>query len=325
MKIERYRQIASELQAELQSGKYEKGDVFPVRSELAKRFKTTRSTVNRAMEELINKGFLAARRGAGTVVVSSEGSLKIAYIASEWLMHYMPRAADCELIYFSYEEIFNSRSAINVLNRFDGILWSHPDEKNIPKLEAVAGKIPSVLVNRISDKVRYVVSEYIDSFSEYVSERLAGHPDSTPYFLSSRESGDPYRKRYEGFVKACRKHQRFYENIEMPEDFAAKELQLENKLAVGEKELLIFSDNWAHTGAVVSWGNRHKRRFGKDIFYTDFDNNEPAHVWGIKTTSFIQDFDCLTRTAFNALLAVMKKGGRPKNVFLAPELRNGDT
>lgn len=311
--------------SELQSGKYEKGDIFPVRSELAKHFKTTRSTVNRAMEELINKGFLSARRGAGTVVISLKTRLNIAYISPGWLMHYMPRPGDCKLVYFPAEEIFDSRTSLNKLSRFDGIIWSHPEEKYFPQIKKISAGIPLILVNRISDGINSVISEYVDSFSKHVSERLSKHPDSTPYFLSCSESSVPYRKRYEGFVKACREDKRFYENIQLPKDFASKQLCLEKELADNEKDLLIFADNWSHTGALISWTRKHERQFGKDIFYTDFDNTVPEHVWGVTTTSIIQDFDCLTETAFNTLLDLIKKNETPQNIFLAPELRQGNT
>lgn len=325
MKVERYRQITLALMAELQSGKYKKGDIFPVRSELAKRFKTTRSTVNRAMEELISKGFLTARRGAGTVVISLETRLNIAYISPEWLMHYMPRPDNCKLTYFPSEEVFNSKSSINQLSRFDGIIWSHPEEKDLSQIKKISAGIPLILVNRMSDGINSVISEYVDSFSKYVSKRLSEHPNSTPYFLSCSESSVPYRKRHEGFVKACREHKRFYENIQLPKDFASKQLCLENELADNKKELLIFADNWSHTGALIFWVNKHKREFGKNIFYTDFDNTEPEHVWGITTTSILQDFDSLTETAFKTLLTLIKKPAPPKNLFLAPELRPGNT
>ena len=325
MKIERYRQISLTLMAELQSGKYKKGSIFPVRSELAKRFKTTRSTVNRAIEELVGKGFLSARRGAGTVVVSLETRLNIAYVAPEWLMRYMPRPTDCKLVHFPSEEILCSRTSLNKLSRFDGIIWSHPEEKDIPQLKRISAGIPLILVNRISGGISSVLSEYVDSFSKHVSERLLEHPDSTPYFLSSLKPSTPYRKRSEGFVKACRKYKRFYENIEMPDDFVSKLECLENNLADSEKELLIFADNWAHTGALIAWARRHKRQFGKNIFYTDFDNTEPEHVWGIKTTSILQDFDSLTETAFQELLKLIKKPETAKNIFIAPELRHSCT
>lgn len=311
--------------AELQSGKYKKGDTFPVRSELAKHFKTTRSTVNRAMEELINKGFLNARRGAGTIVLSLETRLNIAYVAPKWLMHYMPRPSDCKLVYFSSEEIFNSKTSMNQLNRFDGIIWSHPEEKDIPQIKKISAGIPLILVNRISDGINSVISEYVDSFSKHVSERLTEHPNATPYFLSSSESSTPYRKRHEGFVKACREHKRFYENIELPNDFMSKQSCLENGLVDKENDLLIFADNWAHTGALIAWARKHKKQFGKNIFYTDFDNTEPEHVWGITTTSIIQDFDSLTETAFKTLFDLIKKTETQKNIFIAPELRLGNS
>ncbi len=325
MKIERYRQIAQILMKELQSGTYKPGDTFPVRSELAKRFKTTRSTVNRAMEELIGKGFLAARRGAGTVVVSLETRLRIAYVSPAWLMHYMPRPAECKLTYFSAEEVLNSRTSLNKLSGYDGIIWSHPEEKEFPLIKKIAAGIPLVLVNRTCEGVHSVVSEYVETFSKHVSQRLNEHPGITPNLLTSAASSTPYRQRFDGFVKACREHKRFYEVIELPDDFASKLAFLEKYLLDDEQDLLIFADNWAHTGALITWTRNHGREFGRNIFYTDFDNTEPEHVWGITTTSIVQDFDSLTDAALKELLKLVRKVKAPRNIFLPPELRLGNT
>jgi DNA-binding transcriptional regulator YhcF (GntR family) len=325
LKIDRYKQIAQALITDLQSGKYKKGAVLPTRSDLAKRFKTTRSTVNRAMEELISKGFLAARRGAGTVVISSEAILNIAYIAPDWLMHYIPEAADCKLKYFTYEDILCSRTSLGRLKNFDGIMWSHPEERDIPEIKRVSAGIPSILINRLKKGINSVNSEYLEFFSEYVCERLKQYSELTPYFLSCSEPTAPHRKRYEAFVKACREHKRFYENIELDKNFTSKLSKLEKALPVNENKLLIFADDWSHTGAVIFWAGKHDKRLGNDIFYTDFDNTEPQHVWGIITTSIIQDFDFLTDTALKTLLQLIKKNDVEENIFVAPELRRGDT
>jgi DNA-binding transcriptional regulator YhcF (GntR family) len=323
LKIDRYRQIIHELRAELSSGKYQKGDVFPIRAELSKRFKTTRSTINRAVEILINDGLLTAQRGAGTVVSSLDARLKIAYVAPAWLMHYMPRQKECELVNFPYEEIFNSQTSFQCLRNFNGIIWSHPDENDLSRIVTISKLIPSVLVNRQKDGVSSVSSDYA-LFSEYASKLLARYPDSTPYFLSQSKPGVPQRQRYQAFVNACRKHKHFYENIQLPSDYAEKQSCLELNLVNNEGKLLLFADDWSHTGAVISWARLHELQFGKDIFYIDFDNTEPKHVWGMLTTSIIQDFDCLTESALKYLISFLEGANGPKNIFIKPKLRQED-
>ncbi len=325
MKIERYRQIINELRHELSSGKYKTGDILPIRLKLAKRFKTTRSTVNRAIEVLINDGLLAARRGSGTVVQSLEVRLKIAYLAPEWLMRHMPRSKDCELLYFPLEEIDFSQKTSKFLSAFDGIIWSHPDVSALPQIAAVAKTIPSVLINREYREIDSICSNYNEIFTNEVSRLLAEHQNATPYFLSSKKPGIPQQQRHEAYINACRQHNRFYENIQMPPDYNSKLSELDKILSSKHDILLLFADDWSHTGAVISWAKQNKRQFGKDVFYIDFDNTEPSHVWGILTTSVIQDFDELTETAFRHLTACLKKKQKPAKLHINPSLRQGST
>ena len=323
MKIERYRQIAKTLISELHSGKYKTGDIFPIRSELAKRFKTTRSTVNRAMEELIGRGYLTAKRGAGTVVASLAPRLNIAYVAPDWLMRHMPRTAECSIEYFSYEEIMVSLTATKQLARFDGIIWSHPHETDIKKIRNISKGTPGILINRQTKNIDSVMSEYVDFFSSLVSKRLTKHPKVNAVYLSTDNPIEPHRRREEGFIKACREHKRFYENIRLPEDFASKFKRLEKSLNADEQTLLIFADDWSHTGALIAWTTRHGRKLGEDTFYMDFDNTEPEHVWGLITTSIVQDFDKLTETAFTLLVNRIRNSEESGNILIAPQLRRG--
>ena len=323
MKVERYRQIAKTLISELHSGKYNTGDIFPIRSELAKRFKTTRSTVNRAMEELIGRGYLTAKRGAGTVVASLAPRLNIAYVAPDWLMHYMPRAAECSIEYFSYEEILASLTATKQLARFDGIIWSHPEEADIKKIRSISKGTPGILINRMAKGIDSVMSEYVDFFSDAVSERLEAHPEASAVYLSSGTPMEPHRRREEGFIKACREHKRFYENIRLPENFAAKFKRLEKCLNPDEQTLLIFADDWSHTGALIAWAKQHGHKLGEETLYVDFDNTEPEHVWGVITTSIVQDFDKLTETAFTSLVNQIRNSDKSGTILIAPQLRRG--
>jgi DNA-binding transcriptional regulator YhcF (GntR family) len=254
LKLEQYRRIAEELSAEIERKKYEIGDIFPVREKLAARFGVTKSTVNRAIDILIEKGFLAARRGAGTVVVSTSGQLETAYVAEKWLMPYIPSSTECRITPFTYEELFASRSSLRKLSAYDGILWSHPAEKHIPQILKINKERPGIIINRAVKE-----ADFVSVFQEEVSKRLKAHADSIPYFLTSEERVSYiHDQRLEGFVDACRKHKRFYEQLKMPEKFAEKFKVLETEIDFSApRPLLIFSDDWAHTGTVARWAHMH--------------------------------------------------------------------
>ncbi|MFA6102018.1 MAG: GntR family transcriptional regulator [Victivallaceae bacterium] len=327
MKLERYRQIAMELAAEIESGTYSEGDLFPTRTELAGRFKVTRTTVNRAVDILVEKTLITARRGAGSVVINTSQCYRIAYVAPEWLMRHIPAAPNCLLKYISYEEALGSGTGIAKLNNFDGILWSHPDEEHIPQIIDSQKNLPGTIINRAVPECNFVTTDHQKCFAKLVAERLAALPSATPYLLSATHANRFVAgKRAEGFIAACRSAKRFYEIIPMPPDFKGKITELEKNIkASGSLPLLIFADHWHDTGAVVQWVLNHKLRWKKDIYYVDFDNTEETHVWGIAVTSIIQDFDKLSRQALIQLQLIIKGPAPRRQEYIDPEIRYGDT
>lgn len=64
----KYERIVSWVQAEIENGALSRGDKLPSENELMERFRVSRQTVRRAMEELTEKGVVEGRRGSGTYV-----------------------------------------------------------------------------------------------------------------------------------------------------------------------------------------------------------------------------------------------------------------
>jgi GntR family phosphonate transport system transcriptional regulator len=64
----RYQQIAAELELELRNG-YRCGDYLPPEQQLADRFQVNRHTLRRAVDELVERGWLQRRQGVGTLVL----------------------------------------------------------------------------------------------------------------------------------------------------------------------------------------------------------------------------------------------------------------
>ena len=63
-----YSQLREGLLVLLKEGKFQEGDPFPTERELGQRFKVSRITVRRAIDELVREGYLIARQGKGTFV-----------------------------------------------------------------------------------------------------------------------------------------------------------------------------------------------------------------------------------------------------------------
>lgn len=64
----KYERIVSWVQTEIENGALSRGDKLPSENELMERFRISRQTVRRAMEELTEKGVVEGRRGSGTYV-----------------------------------------------------------------------------------------------------------------------------------------------------------------------------------------------------------------------------------------------------------------
>ena len=67
-----FRQIIERINAGIESGEYARGDAIPSEPELCKQFDTTRMTVRRAIDALVNEGKLYRVQGKGTFVSQFE-------------------------------------------------------------------------------------------------------------------------------------------------------------------------------------------------------------------------------------------------------------
>ena len=61
-------QLSKNLQEEINSGKYKQGDLFATEKSLMERFNVSSTTVRRALQDLVHKGYLYRRVGKGTFV-----------------------------------------------------------------------------------------------------------------------------------------------------------------------------------------------------------------------------------------------------------------
>jgi DNA-binding LacI/PurR family transcriptional regulator len=66
-----YERIHDELEAEILSGRYRKGDWFPPERVLKERFNTTHLTVRNALARLVLEGYIERYSGKGTIVIFS--------------------------------------------------------------------------------------------------------------------------------------------------------------------------------------------------------------------------------------------------------------
>ncbi|MGB5369949.1 MAG: GntR family transcriptional regulator, partial [Flavobacteriaceae bacterium] len=74
-KRRKYLQIQDYIKKRIQTGKYPVGTYLPSENEICAQFSTTRTTVRRALEELVKEGFVEKEHGKGSRVLERRKSL----------------------------------------------------------------------------------------------------------------------------------------------------------------------------------------------------------------------------------------------------------
>ncbi len=77
-----YYQVKESLLAEIRSKQLKVGDLIPSEAELQERFKVSRITIRRAIQELVQEGFLYTQQGRGTFVSKPKASQELNLISS---------------------------------------------------------------------------------------------------------------------------------------------------------------------------------------------------------------------------------------------------
>lgn len=75
-----YMQVLGRIQYAIDSGKYKVGDMIPSEPELEKRFSVSRVTVRRAIQGLVDSGYLVKKPGKGTFVCE-HGKLEVVQLS----------------------------------------------------------------------------------------------------------------------------------------------------------------------------------------------------------------------------------------------------
>ncbi len=96
-----YRQIAQTLRKEIEE-QYQSGDPIETEAALEQRFKVSRITVRRAIDELVHEGLLARKQGSGTFVAPFKVTQELGVVHS-WTermreLGFEPRTVDCQIL-----------------------------------------------------------------------------------------------------------------------------------------------------------------------------------------------------------------------------------
>ena len=320
----RYRKITTELENRIRAGVYAPGAALPPRVELMAEFSVARATIDRCIGELRRRNLVVSRHGSGTFVKDElHHPYRVMVIARGDIQYRLPDAWEVKVMPASS---LTHKSEWPAMLDYDGVIWFQPGREMRNAIDFLHGHVPQVIINRILPGEVCVSTDHRGAYYEITRERLDHLPAGQVYLLQTNEVSDPTAYREAGFIDACRAAQRFYEILTMPDEFDAKLARLEQLPAEAGKPLLLISTSMANTGAVMWFARTRNLKWGKDIFYSDFDNDLPSHCWGVKVTSFIQNNSALFAGAVSELENLLEgKFGGERHTLIEPKRCQGDT
>lgn len=139
LKVPRYQQVVEALTAEIRSGRYVVGDKIPTEAEQCERFKVSRITIRKAMEQMENDGLISREIGRGTFVRSKEGTNPEANAGGFVMFLLVETNAEDE---YNYQEIINTERFLS--ERDIPFSWASVSEEDL-----LRGRYPTVLEKRL--------------------------------------------------------------------------------------------------------------------------------------------------------------------------------
>ena len=320
----RYRKITTELENRIRAGVYAPGAALPARVELMAEFSVARATIDRCIGELRRRNLVVSRHGSGTFVKDElHHPYRVMVVSMRDVQHRLPDAWEVKVV---SPGTLQHKSEWPVLLDYDGVIWFQPGREMRNAIEFLHGHVPQVIVNRVLPGEVCVSTDHRGAYYEITRERLDRLPESQVFLLQTDDMSDPTAYREAGFIDACRAAQRFYEVWQMPDDFEAKLAKLEELPLNNGKPLLLISTTMANTGAVMWFARKNALKWGKDIFYSDFDNDLSAACWGVRVTSFIQNNSALFDGAVSELESLLEgKFSGEHHTLIFPKRCQGDT
>jgi DNA-binding LacI/PurR family transcriptional regulator len=292
-------------------------------------FQVARATLDRAVQELVVSRRLTSRQGSGTSVNPvSEHRRDVALIGSPYgVDEEVYKHFNCRVF---KKELLAKRSNWAMLYEYDALLWRFPNSTDLPVIEAMNGRIPQVVVNRIIPGVMCVSTDHRGAYCSITAERIEKHPDALPVFLSCGGDSLPGQYRFDGFTDACRNAGKFYElwKFAPEQNFADRVEEMTKRMQNSDdRKIIAVSDSSSLTGAFMRMVAGSNRKFGENLWYSDFDNSYAENVWGVRVTSFIQNYEALITTALEQLKKLLENGSeqRAEHKLIFPLRRNGET
>lgn len=316
-KLPKYQYIKQSVLNEILAGRLQPGDKLPVRTELLKRYDTTRVTLDKALNELIAERFLVASRRTGTFVAPQVQAQRVAIISdiAEQPGQLLQRYEYLDM-YRQLKDLLSDRrvdilppsqvlSQPTLLREYDYIISNPSNEEELASLSVSLKHRERIIpLNRPFAGYNFVSTDHRQAMRDLTNMFLRELPPESEIIYLDVKFADPLyiesvpALRKAGFIDACAERHRFYRLVnvrllkhrEYTEYNIADISELQALSFRGTTPACIISPSKCFTGAVLRHLHESGLRLNRDVYYADFDNYDSRLNTGYDITSVLQDF-----------------------------------
>jgi DNA-binding transcriptional regulator YhcF (GntR family) len=310
----KYIKVRNRILNDIRRGRYASGSRLPTREKLISDFSVTRTTLNQALKNLVDNGVLSTSRRGGTLVTGKSLPLHAAFISpltKEQILQSKGESTGllmCSIILSHGEDIdidFLDESKadgnLSFINNYDCVVWMQPHDHIMAKLRAYRDKV--ILINRYLKDCNFISTNHRQAMHEMTLRNInTAGPDCQLFYLDPDSDEFVCRERREGFVDACAERGHFYRICRIDrlryEDMLNFLLDLP---FAPDRKIVMSAGMLGFTGAVIKMASQRNLKFGKNLFYCDFDNPYSLQNTGTKIMSAIQDYSGMGTEVVNAL------------------------
>ena len=325
--IPKYQEIINQIRAEIANGTLVPGAKLPIREELMVQYQVARTTIDRAISEMIRTGDLEASRRNGTFIARQQED-KIAILSwresiyghrAQWDIPSNFCAIYGQLLRNLPSSAYRMISPDHALKhpeqlcRYRRVLWLPVVERE--KLEMIADVLGDrsrmLLLNRTFPEYSYISTDHRQASYDLTKHFLEHLPHAEDVIcldmpnaqnLSSREV---WEERIQGFVDACAQYRKFYRIVKFKQnDYHGNLKVLLDNMSVcsARNPGIIISPSRNTVGVVLGFLNTREARMNREYYYGDFDNDQSLYDYGLAIPSVLQNYAAIGKAAAEALL-----------------------
>lgn len=310
-KVPKYKQVVDNILADIHLGKFKKGQKLPSINETSFEYLLSRDTVEKAYNELRNKGIIVSVRGKGYYINDTHS------IGKKRVLLVFNKVSDYKkLIYTNFINKLNDKVVVDLkihngdlglfkefiegdLGSFHHIIVLPQFNASDKEIAAVLGSIPKeklVILDYEPAKFQsFNASIYQDFEKDIYNALKQGMADFDKYeeielvFPNCSDSCYPKQIK-DGFINFCFHHKFAFSITDKVEERKVKKGKL--LLLIGEKDLI----------DVIKICNKKKLKIGKEVGIISYNENPIKEILCNGINVVTTDFDMLTDHMANVVL-----------------------